>query len=541
MMRTGLPRKLLLKIVSSVACAFAVTVAITWTVHAVLAERDAMKVINRVLDDVQGEIEDRVNRKLVLAAMTVRDRLSETSDRSAKTLRSIADELRVDDVCVVDTNGILVASTDPAEVGLDFKKADGQAKAFLVLLGSETEFCQPLRPCSHDGTLRKYVGVWLPTGGFVQVGCRESTLRVFARSEVIGLTHNRHVAGTGTIVVTTEKGHILSCAKESGLEGSVVKEPGDDVYAVKRMIEGFDVYAILPKVTAAIERNTLVGSSAVMTILALVFVAVLVGIAISRFVKEQVEKRTRADMAMAKAIQANVLPSHFPPYPSLVGRIDIFARMITAKEVGGDFYDFYFVAPGKLALVIADVSGKGVPAALFMMRAKATLQGHLKSGLGIAEAVEKTNHGLSTRNDANMFVTAWIGIVDLATGELEYVNAGHNPPLLKRNGGSVEYLTAKSGPPLAVMDGMRYRRQTLSLAPGAGLVLYTDGVTEATDRDQTLFGEDRLLGTLRGLLGAHDAEAIIGGILKKVDSFVGGTEQADDITILAFKLVGLVT
>lgn len=541
MMRTELPRKLLLKIVASVVCAFAVTVTITWTVHAILAERDAMKVINRVLDDVQGEIEDCINRKLVLAAMTVRDRLSEVPDRSAKTLQSIADELRVDDVCVIDTNGVLVASTDPAEVGLDFNKSDGQAKAFLVLLNAESEFCQPLCPCSHDGTLRKYVGVWLPSGGFVQVGCHASTLRVFARSEVIGLTRNRHVAGTGTIVVTTEKGHILSCAKESGLEGSVIQEPGDDVYAVKRTIEGFDVYAILPKTTAAIERNTLVGSSAIMTILALVFVAILVGIAISRFVKEQVEKRIQADMAMAKAIQYNVLPSTFPPYPALVEKIDIFARMITAKEVGGDFYDFYSAGKDRLALVIADVSGKGVPAALFMMRAKATLQGYLKGGLDIAEAVEKTNHRLSTRNDANMFVTAWIGIVDLTTGELEYVNAGHNPPLLKRIGGSVEYLTAKSGPALAVMDGIRYRRQTLSLAPGDGLVLYTDGVTEATNGDQALYGEDRLLETLRGLLGAHDAGAIIGGILGDVDSFVDGTEQADDITILAFKLVGLVT
>ena len=140
-----------------------------------------------------------------------------------------------------------------------------------------------------------------------------------------------------------------------------------------------------------------------------------------------------------------------------------------------------------------------------------------------------------------MFATAWIGIVDLTTGALEYVNAGHNPPLLKRAGGSVEYLTAKSGPPLAAMDGIRYRRQTLSLAPGDGLVLYTDGVTEATDRDQALYGEARLVKTMRGLLGARDAEAVIGGILKDVDSFVGGTEQADDITILAFKLVGQVS
>ena len=128
----GLPRKLLVKLVGSVVCAFSVTVAITWTVQSSLADRDAMKVINRALDDVQGEIEECVNRKLVLAAMKARDRLSEVSDRSSETLRVIADEMRVDDVCVVDVNGILVASADPAEVGLDFNQADGQAKEFLV-------------------------------------------------------------------------------------------------------------------------------------------------------------------------------------------------------------------------------------------------------------------------------------------------------------------------------------------------------------------------------------------------------------------------
>ena len=249
-------------------------------------------------------------------------------------------------------------------------------------------------------------------------------------------------------------------------------------------------------------------------------------------------ERARREMAMAKSIQTNVLPSIFPPYPALTNIIDINALMRTAREVGGDFYDFYFVGPDRLALVIADVSGKGVSAALFMMRAKATIQALLKSGLEIVEAMEKANHRLAINNDANMFVTAWIGVVDLVTGEMEYVNAGHNPPLVKRAGGSVEYLTPRSGPPLAVMDGVSYRRQTLALKPGDGILLYTDGVTEATNRAEALFGEARLLQTMRGLLGAHDAETLIDGILKDVSAFADGAEQADDITLLGFKLVG---
>ena len=249
-------------------------------------------------------------------------------------------------------------------------------------------------------------------------------------------------------------------------------------------------------------------------------------------------RQAEKDMSMAKLIQANALPSTFPPYPALTGVIDIHALMRPAREVGGDFYDFYFAAPNKLALVIADVSGKGIPAALFMMRAKATLQSYLKAGIEIVEAVEKTNHRLARLNEANMFVTAWVGIVDLAGGELEYVNAGHNPPLLKRTDGSVAFLTERGGLPLATMDGMPYRKQTLSIKPGDGLVLYTDGVTEAMDGSQTLYGNDRLFQVVRGLFGTHDACGIANGVLKDVDAFACGTEQADDITILAFKLVG---
>lgn len=539
MNRIALPRKLLVKLVVSVISAFFATIAITWSVQAVLADRNAIKVINRDLDDVQREIEDRVNRKLVLAAMFARDRLAELPDQSAKTLCALAEELRVDEINVVDRNGIITATTNPEYLGFNFRAYTGQAQEFVCLLEEKDEFCQPLRKNSHSEVMIKYVGVWRPEGGFVQVGCNANTLRVFAQSEVTGLTHNRHVAGVGTIIVTSEGGHIISNAKETGQEGSIFQLPGDEAYVVQRTIEGFDVCAILPKAAAAVERNTLLGSSAVMTILALAFVAVLVGIVISRFVREQVERRIQAEMVMAKAIQTNVLPSRFPPYPNLVDKIDIFARMITAKEVGGDFYDFYFAGSGKLALVLADVSGKGIPAAMFMMRAKATIQSQLKSGLGIVEAAEKANHRLATGNDANMFVTAWIGIVDLATGEVEYVNAGHNPPLVKRADGSVEYLRLKSGPPLAAMDGVSFQRQKLTLRPGDGLLLYTDGVTEATNPANELYGEERLLRTMSGLLGAHDAGVLIDGVLKDIRAFVDGAEQADDITMLGFKLVSM--
>ena len=526
----GLPRKLLLKLVGSVVCAFSVTVAITWMVQSALADRDAMKVINRVLDDVQGEIEECVNRKLVVAAMAARDRLSEVPDQSAKTLRSIADELRVDGVSVVDGNGILVASADPSEVGFDFKKGDGQAKEFLVLLDAESEFCQPLHARAQDGTPWKYVGVWLPKGGFVQVGCRASTLRVFAQSSVAGLTHNRHVSGSGTVVITTERGLIISDAKGSGLEGSFLRVPGDEAYVVKRVIEGFDVYAILPKAAAAVERNTLIGSSAVMTILALGFVAILVGIVISRFVREQVEKRIQADMEMAKTIQSGCLPSIFPPFPEHVDEIDLYAKMRTAKEVGGDFYDFFAVGPGRIAIVIADVSGKGVPAAMFMMRAKTAIRSHFESGHDLAEVMGKVNDLLCEGNESSMFVTAWVGIVSLADGAVEFVNAGHNPPLVKRGGKAVEWLKERSGPPLATMTGVPYRVRSARLSRGDTIFLYTDGVTEAMNLSGELWGEPRFERDFASR--TCDARGYCEQTLAAIDAFAGEAPQADDITSL---------
>ena len=241
---------------------------------------------------------------------------------------------------------------------------------------------------------------------------------------------------------------------------------------------------------------------------------------------------------MARAIQANALPSVFSPYPNLRDVIDIHALMRPAREVGGDFYDFFFTGPEKLALVIADVSGKGVPAALFMMRAKATLQGLLRSGLDLAEAVGRANQRLAEQNDANMFVTAWIGVVDLTSGALECVSAGHDSPVLVRADGSVGFLEGIAGPSLGMIAGATYRTQTRTLAAGDGLVLYTDGVTEARNAAHGFYGGERLVATLQGLSGARDARRVIDGIVSDVDAFAGGTEQADDITLLAFRLVG---
>ena len=424
-----------------------------------------------------------------------------------------------DEIHICDTNAVIVRTSVPEYLGMDLRK-HRQTLPFCALLGRKKEYAQEFGPIAYDShRYRKYVGVALRNGGFLQLGFNEDR---YLTEPDLDQEKVRPVIIIAAIVVALFLA-VVVCVY---------------LFFRKRIIAPIRrANESLARIASGnLAEKVLAGGSTEMDALA---DDINVTVGRLRGYIAAAERRAAEEMAMAKAIQCNVLPSTFPPYPALADKIDIFARMITAKEVGGDFYDFYFAERNKLALVVADVSGKGVPAALFMMRAKATLQGYLKGGLGIVEAVEKTNHRLATRNDANMFVTAWIGIVDLATGDVEYVNAGHNPPLVKRTDGSVEYLTAKSGPPLAVMDGMPYRRQTLSLAPGDGILLYTDGVTEATDRALALYGEDRLIGTLRGLLGARDAGAVIDGIVRDVDDFANGAEQADDITLLAFKLCDL--
>ena len=246
--------------------------------------------------------------------------------------------------------------------------------------------------------------------------------------------------------------------------------------------------------------------------------------------------RIDKELDFAKAIQHSAIPMVFPPYPAH-GEFDIYATMDTAKEVGGDFYDFYFVGESKLGFLIADVSGKGIPAAMFMMTAKTLIKGYAESGKSVDEVFTIANAKLCESNEAGMFVTAWMGILDITTGLLEFANAGHNPPLVRHADGRFEFLKSKSGFILAGMEGMKYRRNELVLSPGDEIYLYTDGVTEATNAENALYGEERLanlLNTIHGLSG----EALCRAVKAGIDAFAGDAPQSDDITMLYLKYNG---
>lgn len=243
--------------------------------------------------------------------------------------------------------------------------------------------------------------------------------------------------------------------------------------------------------------------------------------------------RIESELDLANNIQAHMLPSIFPPFPNRE-EVDLYASMNPAKEVGGDFYDFFMLDDKNVAFVIADVSGKGVPAALFMVIAKTLIKNEANMGSTPAEVFTKVNHMLCEGNDDGMFVTAWMGVLDTETGLLTYVNAGHNPPLIKQQNGEFTYLKSKPGFVLAGMDGLRYKQFELEMQPGDELLLYTDGVTEAENGNKELYGNDRL----QNYMNEHDCENLketLTGLKADIDLFAGEEEQFDDITMLLMR------
>ena len=242
--------------------------------------------------------------------------------------------------------------------------------------------------------------------------------------------------------------------------------------------------------------------------------------------------RLQSELEVATVIQHSLLPELTAAYP---GRAEVAVRgsMQPAKEVGGDFYDVFFVDKDRLAFVIGDVSGKGIPAALFMANSKITLQNCIRDIPALSEAVATANNALCARNEADMFITLWVGVLDLQSGEITYVNAGHNPPVTVLNG-EASYLTKKSGLVLAGMDGVPYKEHTLTLQKGDTVFLYTDGVTEAENAANELYGEDRLLACFEQMKNSAPEE-VIETIKQSVEVFVNGADQFDDMTMLCFK------
>lgn len=576
--------------------AFLVTTACLWIIQTKLSENNAIRLLSLNISDVREDINDASDENLLKLTHEIAKELNGAGSITSELLKELTGKYDVTEINHINSAGIIDASTYGDFLNYDMSGGT-QSAEFMVLLSGETEYVQSYQPVSYDATIsRKYGGVTLEDGGFVQVGYGSERFHKDIGEFVVGVTRNRHVGEGGSVIIVNEAWNIVS--DRQGNEGKNLDTTGvwidtsvtmpdevflADVYGVPcycmyQVTEGYLILAVMPTSEAALSRNVSVAVTTAMQILVFAALFALIFILVRRLVVDNIykvnkslsaisegkldttvnvrsheefnalsddinstvntlkryiseaEARIDAELAFAKAIQHSALPSVFPPYPNRK-EFDIWAGMYTAKEVGGDFYDFYFVDEDTLAFLIADVSGKGIPAAMFMMTAKTFLKSFAESGMSVEEVLSHANEKLCEGNDANMFVTAWMGFLNTKTGMITYGNAGHNPPLIKHADGTFTYLKSRPGFVMAGMEGIRYRKNEIQLMPGDSIYLYTDGVTEATDAMNELYGEERLLTVLNQNADAAPQE-ICETVKADVDAFVGEAPQFDDITML---------
>jgi len=585
-----------------VTIAFLFTTAFLWFFQTRLSQQNAIELLSLNISDVRQDIIDASDENLLERAALVAEEINNNAAPDSAFLLDMIVKYNLAEANIIDSDGIITATT--YKPFLNYDMASGtQSAEFMVLLQGQTEYAQSYQPTSYDPQiLRKYGGVVLEGGGFVQVGYDSGRFQRDIDSLVVGLTRNRHVGEAGSIIIADEDFKIVSDRHDNEGRGLRItglifdpetiaeNEPftaevySESCYCMYVHTEGYYIIAVLPQKEAVLSRNVSVGITTAMELIVFAALFLLIYILIKKLIVDNIHRinhslseitdgnldvtvdvrsneefsslsddinstvdtlkryiadaaaRIDAELEFARAIQHSSLPSVFPPYP---GRkeFELFASMRTAKEVGGDFYDFYLIDDKTLAFLIADVSGKGIPAAMFMMQSKTLLKSCAESGMSVEEVFTQANEKLCEGNDAGMFVTAWMGILDIDTGLVTFANAGHNPPLIRRSDGSCEYLKTRPGFVLAGMESIRYRKNELQLMPGDMLYLYTDGVTEATDAANQLYGEDRLFDLLNKH-GELQPQPLCENIITDVDKFTGEAPQFDDITMLCLKYSG---
>jgi sigma-B regulation protein RsbU (phosphoserine phosphatase) len=248
------------------------------------------------------------------------------------------------------------------------------------------------------------------------------------------------------------------------------------------------------------------------------------------------KERMEGELNIGRDIQMSMLPAAYPPFPGRT-EFSVYATLVPAREVGGDFFDYFLINDDLLCVCIGDVSGKGVPSALFAAVTKTLLSSYVKLGQSPATVLTRANDELCVNNESCMFVTIFLGLLDLRTGEFIYANAGHNPPVLKRRSGELETLSDRHGPVAGAMEEIPYGESRISLDPGDLLFLYTDGVTEATNTDNELFSLDRLSHFLAGR-SLKGPETTVRLVIADVHEFEGEAPQFDDITALSVVYAG---
>jgi serine phosphatase RsbU (regulator of sigma subunit) len=590
----------------AVVAAFFLTVGFTAVLQTNLSRSDTENLLQQSVGDLQEDIVDASDSNLIELTQHAAAALPSVDSATNKECARLCTELDVAEVNVIGADGIIVASSNPDFVGFDMASGE-QSAAFLVLLpnGERKQLVQSYQPISYDDSIsRKYAGVSV-AGGFVQVGYDASNFLDDLASQVEAAVKNRHVGKTGAFVVVDESGAVVSAREDiadnedeqlvadAATAGAgqlfTTKFAGEECFAEYQDVEGYRIIALLPTAEANSARDAAVLITAFMEVLVfaalfLVIYAVIKSVVVRgvRRMNAQLAQITRgdlgvevdvrdasefaslsddinltvralktslatvqADLDMAAEIQMNVLPT-ITRVISSRDEFLLFSSMEPAKEVGGDFYDFFMVDDDHLALVVADVSGKGVPAALFMMLSKTVIKMEALSNLDPAAVLLRANSDLSEKNDDDMFTTAWLGVLEISTGTLTYADAGHERLALRRNGswelppkpnGAVALAAFAQEDYEELPEKYRFRNHTLKLHPGDAIFQYSDGVTEATSADEELFGEQRLIDAL------NDAPDPTPGVVlpfvrERIVTFVGDAPQFDDITMLELLYIG---
>ena len=541
-------------IVAAALCLYAALLAVVWHVCTSRARAMTEALLDYAVSDIRLAMDGAIDTMLEHVAVTCARRFGRADRHTREEVDSVAHLFDIDELCIVDRAGIVIASNDPDSLGVDMNKKEATQPFAALTNGTTKVVTQPFRSHAYSKSRRKYLGVPFPGGdGYVQVGMDEARMPKMINTQLsflfdaeMGDTVCYLCADmeTGSLVSAYLEGCETPTLEEIGFDASDVSDPnvtfeqtlfGDKAFCRSYVFGGHRFIMVVPSAEFYGTRDVLM---VVMTILlALVlgaFVVLLLRISndarrIKAFYAAEDAARAK-DMVIAKTIQTSALPVPLAANPCF----RLAASMTPAREVGGDFYDFFMLDATHLAFLVADVSGKGVTAALYMMTAKTVIKDALLATRDIAAAFTEANRELCRNNSANMFLTAWGGVLDFETGVVAFVNAGHNPPA--KVGKSVEWLADKSGTVMAFMDCVKYTPRLAHLAPGDVLFLYTDGVTEAMDRKGELFGEERLAATLAAV-SSSSPDTVCGVVRVAVAAFADGAPAVDDLTVLAVQYV----
>lgn len=545
---------------------YAVLIAVTWELGTRQAVQKTESQLDFALLDFHDTVAGAIDTMLGHVASTAVRHIGKAQVLPIEKMVSVAHEFDVDEINIVTREGVIVASNDPSCPGT-VMAGDPIMDAFMALTNGVTAtVSQPFRTSTRDAEFRaKYLGAAFPGGdGFIQVGLAESRLAKMLPT-ILGYIFDQWLLGnTGFFLCADmETGRLISNPSRHFNQARTLSETGYDVKVASRyevVLDGkarghtFVQHLFGEKCycrayrfgghrfVAALPAREFYSTR---TVFISVFGVLLFGIItafaffIDRIFRDSdrmkafyaaEDARRAKDMEIAKTIQIAALPPALPETPCY--RLD--AAMQAARNVGGDFYDYFTLDATHVAFLVADVSGKGVTAALYMMTAKTIIKDTLLTLNDPAAALTKVNAELCANNPANMFLTVWVGVLDLETGQMSFANAGHNPPLfIAASDHRANFVTEKSGPVLAFMDGIKYKSCTMRVEPGDTLFLYTDGVTEALDAKSALFGEDRLVAALNA--APADPHSLCTVVRAAVAAFSEGVPQADDITVLAIR------